>query len=332
MRIAAVRLGLAFATLAAASANADDFYRGKTMTMVVGFAPGGGIDTSARAVARHITRFIPGSPNIVIQTVEGAAGVVAANYLEKRVSPDGLTIAVPGRSWFLEPLLKNPNAQFDPAKFSYIGSTGTMNSLLWVNANSGPRTMREFTNSREPIVFGALGAGTPTAMVAAILAASGLPVRRVSGYPGSARLLLALQQGEVQAVFLTEDSFSLHKELIEQKRVLPILQSRPLQSDIPLVSEFVPTDLRPVLELSQSGETLGMMVAAPANIPADRLDILRSAFMAMANDDEYRADVAKFETTRTAPLDGAIVTKMMRDLAASATPGVVATFNRLKQQ
>ena len=322
--------GLALGALAATTALAEDFYRGKTITMIVGFAPGGGIDTSARILARHITRFIPGAPNIVVQTIEGAAGVVAANYLEKRAAPDGLTIAVPGRSWFLEPLLKNPNAQFDPVKLSYVGSTGTMNSLLWVEPKSGLRSVMDFAGKPEPVVFGALGGGTPTAMVAAILAEAGVPLRLVSGYPGSSRLLLALQQGEVQAVFLTEDSFSLHKDLVEKKVVVPILQSRPVQPGLPLVGEIVPADLRPVLELSQSGETLGMMVVGPANVPVDRLDILRTAFMAMANDADYRAEVAKFETTRTAPLDGAMVAKMMQELATSATPTVVAAFNRLK--
>ena len=103
--VAALALSICIALAPLATAQtAEDFYRGKTITMVVGFQPGGGIDTSARIVARHIVRFMPVAPNIIVQTVDGAAGVVAANYLEKRASRDGLTIAVPGRSWFMEPM------------------------------------------------------------------------------------------------------------------------------------------------------------------------------------------------------------------------------------
>jgi len=84
------------------AAPAGDFYRGKTLTTVVGFAPGGGVDTAARVIARHLVRFIPGSPRSIAQNLEGAAGIVAANYIATRAAPDGLTIAVPGRSWFVE--------------------------------------------------------------------------------------------------------------------------------------------------------------------------------------------------------------------------------------
>jgi tripartite-type tricarboxylate transporter receptor subunit TctC len=324
-------LALAFALLAAPMASADDFYRGKTITMVVGYAPGGGIDTSARILARHLVRFIPGSPNIVIQTVEGAAGVIAANYLDKRASADGLTIGVPGRSWFIEGVIRNPNAQFDPVRMGYVGSTGTMNSLLWVMANSTITTLDAFMKSPQPVVFGALGAGTPTAMVAAMLVQSGAPIKLVTGYPGSSRLLIAMQQGELQAVFLTEDSFSLHKDLIEKKIMIPILQSRPVQPGVPLVTEVVQPRFHPLLALAQSGETLGMMVVTPPGVPDDRMDILRKAFMAMARDPEYRAEVAKFDTTRTEPLDGARVAEMMRDLVAASTPDVIEAFKRLKQ-
>lgn len=313
------------------AAVAEDFYRGKTVTMVVGFQPGGGIDTSARIIARHIVRFIPGAPNIIIQTVDGAAGVVAANYLEKRASRDGLTIAVPGRSWFMEPMLKNPNAQFDPLTLGYVGSTGTMNSQVWVNANSGYTNLRDFMSAPEPVVFGALGAGTQTAMVAAMMKENGAPIKLVSGYPGSARLLLALQQGEVSAVFLTEDSFLLHKDLITQKKILPILQSRPVAPGIPLVSSAIAPAMLPVLELATSGETMGVLVVTPPDVPAERLGILRAAFMAMTNDGEYQAEAARFETTHVTPFEGARVAMMMRELAASATPRVVAEFNRLKR-
>ena len=111
----------------AVSAPADAFYRGKRITLIVGFAPGGGVDTDARLFARHLPRFIAGAPNIVVQNMEGAAGIVAANYLYQRVAADGLTIAVPGRSWFVEGAIGTEGVRFDPGKFSFIGSPGAVN-------------------------------------------------------------------------------------------------------------------------------------------------------------------------------------------------------------
>src|SRR5215469_8504768 len=95
-------------SLVAARAAADDFYAGKTITVIVGYAPGGGVDTSARVVARNLVRFIPGRPSVVVQNMEAAAGLVAATHINRRVAPDGLTLGVPGRSWFIEGIVKSP--------------------------------------------------------------------------------------------------------------------------------------------------------------------------------------------------------------------------------
>src|SRR6185295_364878 len=98
----------------ASPALAADYYQGRTLTVIVGYAPGGGVDASARAITRHLGRFIPAQPNIVVQNMEGAAGVVSVNHLDRRVAPDGLTLAVPGRSWYVEAIVKRSGITFDP--------------------------------------------------------------------------------------------------------------------------------------------------------------------------------------------------------------------------
>jgi hypothetical protein len=322
--------GLALAASGRASA-AEDFYRGKTLTLIVGFAPGGGIDTSGRVIARHIARFIPGTPSVLVQNMEGASGVLAANYLDRKVAPDGLTIAVPGRSWHVEGLIHSPGVQYDVSKLSYVGSTGTMNSFLWVRSDTGLRSFEDLRNAKQPVIFGALGAGTPTAMIPALLAANGMPIKLVVGYTATSRLLVAMEQGEVPATFLTEDAFALHKSLIDNKIVLPLLQSKPDLPGLPLVRDVIPERQRPVLELTRSSESLGLMVVAPPEVPGERLQILREAFLAMARDKDYQTDVARFEATRTSPLSGAEVERMMRDLAAVATPEVINEYKSLKR-
>ena len=118
-------------------AIAADFYQGKTLTVIVGYAPGGGVDASARAITRHLGRFIPGQPNIVVQNMEGAAGIVSVNHLDRRVAPDGLTLAVPGRSWYIEAIVKRPGIAFDPTKLTYIGSPGTVSATGFVRTGTG---------------------------------------------------------------------------------------------------------------------------------------------------------------------------------------------------
>ena len=328
-RFALIAAALACALAGEASA-ADDVYRGKTLTLILGYAPGGGVDTAGRVIARHISRFIPGNPTILVQNMEGAAGVVSANYLDRKAAPDGLTVAVPGRSWHVEGLIRSPGVQYDVSKLSYVGSTGAMNSFAWVRADSGIRTFEDLQKSKEKVIFGALGPGTPTAMVPALLASTGLPIKLVVGYTSSSRLLIALEQGELPATYLTEDSFALHQGLIEKKFVIPILQSKPDVVGLPHLREVVPPHLHAVLELTRSAETLGLMMVAPPAVPADRLAVLREGFFAMANDADYKADLARFETTRTSPLRGELVEKMMRDLAALATPEAIAAYHRLK--
>src|SRR5262249_47795089 len=237
---------------AALPARAADFYQGKTLTVIVGFAPGGGVDATARVVARHLVRFIPGQPNVVVQNMEGAPGIVAANYLDGRVAPDGLTLAVPGRSWFLEGVLKSPGVAFDPTRLSYIGSPGAVSSSVYVRSSTGVRSFAELKSSPRPLLFGALGSATPTAMVPMMLAASGVPTKVVLGYVSPARILLALEQGEVDGFYTVDDSFARRQDLIAGKVVVPILQSLPRQAGIPLVRDVLPASDHPLLALVMS--------------------------------------------------------------------------------
>src|SRR5262250_2135300 len=128
LRILAATVACVLAAAFADGAGAADFYQGKTLTVIVGYAPGGGVDASARAVTRHLGRFIPGHPNIVVQNMEGAAGMVSLSHLDRRVAPDGLTLAVPGRSWYIEAIVRRPGIGVDPTQLAYIGSPGAVST------------------------------------------------------------------------------------------------------------------------------------------------------------------------------------------------------------
>ncbi len=315
--------------LAAARAAADDFYAGKTITVIVGYAPGGGVDTSARVVARNLVRFIPGRPSVVVQNMEAAAGLVAATHISRRVAPDGLTLGVPGRSWFIEGIVKSPGVTFDPSRFSYIGSPGAVNSVMVVRASTGVTSFATLKAAPRTLTFGALRSTTPTAMVPAMLAMRGAPIRVVPSYGSTARVLIALEQGEVEGFFTVEDSFANHEEMFHNGTVLPILQTRPEHPGLPLVQDVLPPSDQKLLALVLALDDFGLPLIGPPGLPAERLETLRAAFLAMCRDPDYQAEAARMQMPVGAPVSGADLAGMMSTLTASAVPDVVAAYRRL---
>src|ERR1700730_6669171 len=311
-------------TLASRRALAADFYRGKTLTLIVGFAPGGGVDTQARTIARHLVRFIPGQPGVIVQNMEGAAGALAANFLNQRVAPDGLAISTPGRSWFVEGIVRGPAIGFDPTKFTYIGSAGGSNSVAYVRAATGIKTLDDLKSSRQTVTFGSLASTTPTAMVPLMLAGLGMPIKVVLGYVSTARVLVALEQGEIDAVFTVADSFARRQDLIANGIVVPILQSKGGVAGLPLVRDVLPPPEGPLLTLAMGPDKFGLPLVGPPGMSAEPTEILRKAFVDMVADKDYRADAEKADLPVGAPLDGAELAAMINELAVSATPDIVA--------
>ncbi len=324
----------ALAILAAvitSSAEASDFYKDKTLAMVVGFAPGGGVDTGARTIARHLVRFIPGAPNVIIRNMEGAAGVTSANHLANRVDPDGLTIGVPGRGWFVEGIMKTAGANFDPTKLSYVGSSGPTNSALWVRPDTGVSSFADFKGGKAAsLLFGSLGPGTNTGLVPALFARQGLPLKVIFGYGSTSRILVAIEQNEVNAIFTPVDTFALHGHMIENKTVIPILQTRSSFAGVPLIQDVVrPSDV-PLLEIVTAAESFGLMVVGPGGIPANRLSILRSAFLHMADDPQYRSDALKVALQTAEVLSGDELGTMMKSLTSKVSPETAEEFKKLR--
>jgi len=327
-------LALSMAALSSERAHSADFYRGKTLTLIVGFAPGGGVDTQARTIARHLVRFIPGGPGVIVQNMEGAAGALATNYLNQRVAPDGLTLSTPGRSWFVEGIVKGPSIGFDPTKFTYIGSAGGSNSVAYVRTATGIKTLDDLKSARQTVTFGSLASTTPTAMVPLMLAGLGMPIKVVLGYVSTARVLVALEQGEIDAVFTVADSFARRQDLIANRIVVPILQSKPGQSkpglpDLPLVRDVLSPREGPLLTLVMGTDNFGLPLVGPPGMAGEPTEILRKAFLDMVADATYQADAVKADLPVGAPLEGAQLAAMINDLAASATPEIVAAYRRL---
>ena len=326
--LSGIGAGALFARAATRAAE-PDFYRGKTLTVIVGFAPGGGVDTTARIVAQHLVDFIPGRPRLVVQNLEGAAGLMATNHIETQATADGLTLAVPGRSWFVEGVVKSPGVHFDPAKLAYIGSPGAVNSVLFLRAATGITSFDALKSARKPITVGALASNTPTAMIPVMLAGQGVPIRVVAGYGSSARILIALEQGEVDGFFTVEDTFARRQDLIARKIVVPILQNKPVHPGIPVLRDVLPKKDAALITLVMALESFGLPLVGPSATPEDRVALLRNAFAAMARDPAYQNDARKVDMPVGAPISGAELTQMVRELATLATPAIVAQYRRL---
>ena len=308
-------------------ARAADYYRGRTLTMIVGFAPGGGVDTQARTIARHLVRFVPGQPGMIVQNVEGAAGAVAANYIN-RAAPDGLAISTPGRSWFIEGVVKGASIGFDATRFTYIGSAGGSNSVAYVRAATGIKSLADLKAAPRTVTFGSLAATTPTAMVPLMLAGLGLPVKVVLGYVSTARVLVALEQGEVDAMFTVTDSFARRQDLLANV-VVPILQSKPGLPGLPLLRDVLPAREGPLLDLVMGTDSFGLPLVGPPGMAAEPTAILRQAFRDMVADADYRADALKADLPVGAPIGGAELAAMIGEIATSATPEVIAAYRKL---
>jgi len=324
-------LMVAAALAIAPGAAAEEFYAGKNVAVIVGFAPGGGVDTTARTVARHLVRFIPGQPGLVVQNMEAAAGLIAATHMTRRVVPDGLTLAVPGRSWFIEGIVKSPGVTFDPTTFSYIGSPGAVNSVMYVRAASGVTSFETLKKSPRTLIFGALRSNTPTAMVPAMLARRGAPIRPVPSYGSTARVLIALRQGEVDGFFTVEDSFAHQEDMIESGLVVPILQTKPKLPGVPVLRDLLPASDGPLLTLVLALEDFGLPLVGPPGMAAERVEVLRRAFLRMARDNDYQAEAARMTMPVGAPIGGAQLATMVSELAATTSPDVIAAYRRLTE-
>src|SRR5262245_19761088 len=316
-----------FALVLVSPALAADFYQGKTLTVIVGYAPGGGVDASARAITRHLGGFIPGHPNIVVQNMEGAAGIVSLNHLDRRVAPDGLTLAIPGRSWYIEAIARRSGIGIDPTRLTYIGSPGAVSAAAFVHARSGITSYAALRLASKPVTFGALGATTPTAMAPALLAANGAPVKVVLGYVSTARVLLALEQGEIDGTFTVGNALASRAELFS--KVVPIVQTAPVRPGVPLLRDVVRAGHQPVVDLVQAPDSIGLPLVGPAGMPAEATAVLRRAFLAMAADQDYQTEAERVDLPVGQPIEGARIAQMIAALAAGATPEVIAEFNRV---
>jgi tripartite-type tricarboxylate transporter receptor subunit TctC len=288
-----VALCLAIAPPQAAQA-ADDVFAGKTINVIAGFPPGGGVDGEMRVLARFIAKYIPGQPGIVPRNMQGAGGIILANHLYNMAAADGLTLGMPGRSGFLlSNVVPQKGINYDLARFSYIGGAGSAANALWVHRRTGITSVADLKRARTPIVVGALNARSENAIAPRVLESyEGWPLKIVTGYPGFSEVLIALDRGEVDALFTHEGSIANSRpDLIASGAVKPIVQSFDAMAGVPILADVVvDANARALLGLVTTPSHIGLPLLGPPGIPSERLEILRQSYQHLMDDAEYRAE------------------------------------------
>jgi tripartite-type tricarboxylate transporter receptor subunit TctC len=313
-------LGVASATAATAD-PIEDFYKGKSITVLIGYSAGGGYDLYARLLARHFGRFVPGKPNVVAQNMPGAGSLKAVQYLASVATRDGAVIATFGRSLPVYPLLFGP-ADFKGNELGYLGSITTDTSLC-VSWNTSPvRNWDDLMN--KPSNFGGEGKGSDPDIFATLLAkVFGAKVKLVTGYPGTAEMTLAMERKELDGICGISYSTlkSAHKDWLSEKKINFLAQAavakEPALPDVPLLLDLAANERqRLITKFAVDPQALARPFAAPPAIPAERLAALRTAFDAMTKDPEFLADARKGNLDVN-PYTGAQVQKIVEQLYAS---------------
>jgi tripartite-type tricarboxylate transporter receptor subunit TctC len=281
------------------AAAESDFYRGKTITLIVGSSPSGGYDTMARLVARHLGRFIPGNPNIIVQNLPGGGSVDMTNRIAIAAPQDGTYIGLPQRGVLLSELTKQPGVRYHIANLNWIGSVASEVGVVVSWHNSPVKRAEDLLTTQ--LTVGGSGATSDMESSARIIAAgAGMKFKVVSGYAGTADVILAMQRGEVDG--MADWSWSEIKmkgsAFLQNKEINLLMQNAlkraPDLPDVPLAIDFIRDDAdHKVAELLFGANEVARPIFTGPGVPADRVEILRNAFNMLHDDAQFREDAAQ---------------------------------------
>ena len=330
--------GLAAATLGVAAllqAHAQDtasFYKGKQLRIVVGFSPGGGYDVYGRQLARHIGRYMPGNPTVVVQNMPGAASLKSVQYLNAGAPNDGTVVTTFNPGLITQSLTVPEKVPVKFLDFAWIGSISEDFRVCYTwNATTGIKSWKDFL-AKDKVTFGNTGVGTSAyiddRMLSELL---GVKLQAVQGYPGSADKRIAIERGELDGdcgswTSIPEDWLRDKKITLLVRFSKRLLPSMP--PDLPYAGDLLSdAKKKPVLDLLTAGALIGRPFLASAEIPADRVAALRKAFADTMQDAEFLAETAKSKLTVT-PMSGSEIEAAIKELS-NAPPDAIAAAKEI---
>ena len=293
--LAALRAMLGLLLLALALPAQAQSFAGKTITIVVGFKPGGGYDATARMLARHLPKHIPGNPTVIVQNMPGGNSIIAANHVYNLARPDGLTIGTFNRNLAIAQLTSVAGVKYDMRKFAWIGSAANETTILAIRNDLPYKTFDELRKAKEPVVVGSTGPGANTHDFPLLLKELlGVKLKIVSGYSSSSDIMLAIERGEVDG---RAGSYSSLLPFIERKLVRPIVRARssdPALDKLPVDESFAPSPhARAIMALRSAPELIARPYVLPPRTPDAIVALMRAAFAKTIQDPQLVAEAAK---------------------------------------
>lgn len=299
----------------------DSFYKGKTIRFIAGAPPGGGFDTYSRAITRHIGKYIPGNPTMLVDNMPGAAGLVAANHTFRVARPDGLTIGTFVGGMFLQQLLGLPGIEFDAARFEFIGAPAQDNFFIGIARSTGIASYEQWKASGKVLKIGGNAPGGGTDDIPKLLkAVLGLPLQLVSGYKGTGPVRLAFNAGEVDGICNSIESFKANwRNEMDKGEVIFVLNAaarpHPEYPNLPWAVDLAKSEdaKKLIMTLGRANGVFNRPYMFPPGTPKDRVRILRKAFMDTMKDPEFLAD-AKRARLDLDPQEGETIEREVKTL------------------
>ena len=287
--------------LGSGAAQAQSFYEGKTLRIIVGLSPGGGFDTYARTIGRHLGKHIPGTPTVIVDNMPGAGSIIMTNHMYKVAKPDGLTMGHFNGALILGQVLGQAGIEFDARKFEYVGAAVSESVVCSLSKASGITNVDQWKAAKSPVKLGGVAPGaTPDNSGRILHAALGFPVQVVSGYKGTSRIRLAVASGELAGACWSWQSMRVTwRKAIDAGEVTPIVQIVPKPfpdiAKVPLAIDLATTEeAKQLIRFGvQNASAYARPFILPPGTPMDRVAVLRTAFQATLKDPDFLADAKK---------------------------------------
>jgi tripartite-type tricarboxylate transporter receptor subunit TctC len=293
----------------------QEFYQGKTIRIVNYSKPGDSYDAWARLLARHMPRYLPGNPAIIVENLPGAGGLIALNDVYTRAKPDGLTLLFPPRHFVIPQLVGEKNVRYDARKLTYIGSADSEAYILAIRPSHIVKRMDDLRSVDTPVSCSATGKGATSNDFLALLNWAGFKIKIVSGYASKGEQLLAYQRREVDCV---PGSYSgSFVPPVKNGEIKPLVQmAGKIFPDVPDISDIeMNSDAKALFKIFSAPLRAGRPVVGPPGIPAERAEILRKAFDQALRDSTLLSE-AKKQQLEPAPLPAEEVAKTQREILA----------------
>ena len=312
---------IVLASLGGRPAEAQSFFEGKTVRVIVGFAPGGGFDTYARVIARHMGKHVPGNPTFIVENMAGAGSLIAANHVYKVVKPDGLTVGKFNGSLMLGQVLGQAGVEFDARKFEFIGAAVKEDVVCSLTKASGITSVEKWMAAKPPVKLGGVAPGaSPDNSGRVLKAVLGLPIQVVSGYRGTAEIRLAVDGGELAgACWSWESMRATWRSALEAGDVIPVMQltGKPFPDlpNVPLAINLTKSEeARRLIQVGlQNTGAFARPFVLPPGTPKQRVQILGRAFQETLKDPAFLAEAEKGKLTLD-PVTGDELEKMVAEL------------------